>query len=130
MNQKVMQKMAGGMVLTMFVTVLGTGAVFAQSSVTSTTTNGAGTMTPTNTVIPATTNGAVTPSDATNTVTPATTTTGSPTNTTTGTGASIPGVPNTGAGVDMLMNMLVLLASGGVAVGAAAYLARQQWKTR
>ena len=116
MNQKVAQKMAGSMALAMLVTVLGTGSVFAQNVTYPNTTSGTGTTTLVST---------------TSAATPATTNaTGTLATTTSGTGSSIPGVPNTGAGTDMFMNMLVLLASGSIAVGAAAYLALQQRKTR
>lgn len=38
---------------------------------------------------------------------------------------TVPGVPNTGAGGDAALNMLVLFASGTLAIGGAAYITRR-----
>ena len=48
----------------------------------------------------------------------------------TGTTGTTPGVPNTGAGGDAAGNLAILGASALVAIGGAAYLARQKYAIR
>lgn len=50
--------------------------------------------------------------------------------TTSGGGSTTPGVPNTGAGGDSAGNLAVLGVSALVALGGAAYLARQRYALR
>lgn len=52
-------------------------------------------------------------------------TTTSTTTGTSGTGATV-GTPNTGAGGDMALNAIVLTATGAIAIGGAALLARRR----
>ncbi len=135
-TEKTLAKLAGG--ATVAALLLTSSVALAQTPMYDTGANGsgsAGTIVPSQT-IPNTT-GATDPVGGNTSVPGTTSTTGTTpgipntgTDTMTGNGASTPGVPNTGAGGDATTTALVLGVSALVAIGGAAYLARQKFAVR
>jgi hypothetical protein len=135
MTKETLAKVLGGM--TVAATLFGANVAFAQQYDRGTAgSSGVGTIVPSETR--PTTTGATDPNGVpaggattgtSGTVTPGVPNTGSSGSGSTDTSSMTPGVPNTGAG-DATGTALALGASALVAVGAAAYLARQRFAIR